>query len=75
MILILLFFGITVFYLVYVPIYLRRSNNIKPTKNNFDIFVDNDHGYPWSLDKKRIKSYKQALQNKRNIEKSKQSKI
>ena len=75
MVLVLLFCGITVLYTVLVPFYLRHSNNIKPTKNNFDIFVDNDHGYPWSLDKKRIKSYKQALQNKRNIEKSKQSKI
>ena len=75
MVLILLFCGITVLYTVLVPFYLRHSNNIKPTKNNFDIFVDNDHGYPWSLNKKRIKSYKQALQNKRNIEKSKQSKI
>ena len=75
MVLVLLFCGITVLYTVLVPFYLRHSNNIKPTKNNFDIFVDNDHGYPWSLDKKRIKSYKQALQNKRNIEKSKQGKI
>ena len=75
MVMVLLFCGITVLYTVLVPFYLRHSKNIKPTKNNFDIFVDNDHGYPWSLDKKRIKSYKQALQNKRNIEKSKQSKI
>ena len=75
MVLVLLFCGITVFYTVLVPIYLRNSKNIKPTKNDFNVFVDNDHGYPWSLDKKRIKSYKQALQNKRNIEKSKQSKI
>ena len=75
MVLVLLFCGITVLYTVLVPFYLRHSKKIKPTKNNFDIFVDNDHGYPWSLNKKRIKSYKQALQNKRNIEKSKQSKI
>ena len=71
MVLVLLFCGITVCYTVLVPIYLRHSKNITPTKNNFNIFVDNDHGYPWSLDKKRVKSYKQALQNKRNIEKSK----
>ena len=75
MVLVLLFCGITVFYTVFVPIYLRNSKNIKPTKNDFNVFVDNDHGYPWSLNKKRVQSYKQALQNKKNIEKSKQSKI
>ena len=75
MVLVLFFCGITVFYIVLVPIYLRNSKNIKPTKNDFNVFVDNDHGYPWSLNKKRVQSYKQALQNKRNIEKSKQSKI
>ena len=75
MVLVLFFCGITVFYIVLVPIYLRNSKNIKPTKNDFNVFVDNDHGYPWSLNKKRVQSYKQALQNKKNIEKSKQSKI
>ena len=75
MILVLFFCGITVFYTVLVPIYLRNSKNIKPTKNDFNVFVDNDHGYPWSLNKERVQSYKQALQNKKNIEKSKKSKI
>ena len=75
MVLVLFFCGITVFYIVLVPIYLRNSKNIKPTKNDFNVFVDNDHGYPWSLNKKRVQSYKQALQNKKTIEKSKQSKI
>mgnify|MGYP007000246349 CR=1 len=37
------------------------NKNIRPTKNIFSSFVDNDHGYPWSLDRKRIQSYKKAL--------------
>ena len=71
MVLIFILCGITLFYVLIVPIYLKNSKNLNPTKNNFDIFADNDHGYPWSQDKKRIESYKQALQNKRNIEKHK----
>ena len=51
----------------YAPLYLRkRKNKIKPTKNVFDKFVDEDHGYPWSLDKERKDSYRKALEKKVN---------
>ena len=51
----------------YAPLYLKKnSKNINPTKNIFDEFVDNDHGYPWSMNSERKESYKKELTKKRN---------
>tara|TARA_B100000401_G_C52626697_1_gene634020 strand:+ start:243 stop:446 length:204 start_codon:yes stop_codon:yes gene_type:complete len=56
---------ITIAFTFYAPFYLnKRIDKIKPTKNVFDKFVEEDHGYPWSLDKKRKDSYKKALEKK-----------
>ena len=41
-------------------------DEIKPTKNVFDKFVEEDHGYPWSRDQERKDSYKKALEKKIN---------
>ena len=58
---------IAIIFTFYAPFYLkRRKNKIKPTKNLFDKFVDEDHGYPWSLDKERKDSYRKALEKKVN---------
>ena len=58
---------IAIVFTFYAPFYLkRRKNKIKPTKNVFDKFVDEDHGYPWSLDKERKNSYRKALEKKVN---------
>ncbi|MAV71001.1 MAG: hypothetical protein CMG04_09830 [Candidatus Marinimicrobia bacterium] len=58
---------IAIVFTFYAPFYLRRrKNKIKPTKNVFDKFVDEDHGYPWSLDKERKDSYRKALEKKVN---------
>tara|TARA_X000000950_G_C13909754_1_gene658504 strand:- start:1081 stop:1251 length:171 start_codon:yes stop_codon:yes gene_type:complete len=56
---------------VVTPIYLNKNKNIRPTKNIFSSFVDNDHGYPWSLDRKRIQSYKKALESRKKVAKKK----
>ena len=58
---------ITLLFVIFAPFYLKNSNNIKPTKNIFDDFVDNDHGYPWSWEDKRIASYKKALDSRKKI--------
>ena len=51
----------------YAPFYLKnKSGKVKPTKNIFDEFVDNDHGYPWSMNSERKESYKKELSKKRN---------
>ena len=58
---------IAIVFTFYAPLYLRkRKNKIKPTKNVFDKFVDEDHGYPWSLDEERKDSYRKALEKKVN---------
>ena len=58
---------IAIVFTFYAPFYLKkRKNKIKPTKNVFDKFVDEDHGYPWSLDKERKDSYRKALEKKVN---------
>ena len=45
---------IALVFTVYAPLYLKKnSKNINPTKNIFDEFVDNDHGYPWSMNSER----------------------
>ena len=61
-----LFGMITIIFVVVVPIILRKSKNVSPTKNIFENFIENDHGYPWSWDAKRIDSYKKALKQKKN---------
>ena len=52
---------VALFFAFFVPIYLRKSSKIKPTKNVFFNYVDNDHGYPWSWSQERKESFKQAL--------------
>ena len=56
---------IAVIFTFYAPYYLRkRTDKIKPTKNIFEEFVENDHGYPWSTDEERVSSYKKALKER-----------
>ena len=58
---------IAVIFTFYAPYYLKkRAGKIKPTKNIFEEFVENDHGYPWSTDEERISSYQKALKEKAN---------
>ena len=58
---------IAVVFTFYAPFYLRRKGGkIKPTKNIFEKFVENDHGYPWSTEEERISSYQKALKEKTN---------
>ena len=58
---------IAVVFTFYAPFYLRRkAGKIKPTKNIFEKFVENDHGYPWSTEEERISSYHKALKEKTN---------
>ena len=62
-----LFGIITIIFVVAAPVILRKSKNVSPTKNIFE----NDHGYPWSWDAKRIDSYKKALKQRKNGAKKK----
>ena len=58
---------ITIAFTFYAPLYLKkRMDEIKPTKNVFDKFVEEDHGYPWSRNQERKDSYKKALEKKVN---------
>ena len=66
MLLALSFGTITLVFTFIIPLMLKRTKNINPTKNIFEDFVENDHGYPWSWESKRIKSYKKALHDKKN---------
>ena len=61
-----LFGIITIIFVIVAPIILRKSKNVSPTKNIFENFIENDHGYPWSWDAKRIDSYKKALNQRKN---------
>ena len=61
-----LFGVITIIFVVVAPVILRKSKNVSPTKNIFENFIENDHGYPWSWDAKRIDSYKKALKQRKN---------
>ena len=63
---VLLFGMITIIFVVVAPVILRKSKNVSPTKNIFENFIENDHGYPWSWDAKRIDSYKKALKQRKN---------
>lgn len=62
---------ITIIFVVVAPVILRKSKNVSPTKNIFENFIENDHGYPWSWDAKRIDSYKKALKQRKNGAKKK----
>ena len=66
-----LFGMITIIFVVVAPVILRKSKNVSPTKNIFENFIENDHGYPWSWDAKRIDSYKKALKQRKNCAKKK----
>ena len=61
-----LFGMITIIFVVVTPVILRKSKNVSPTKNIFENFIENDHGYPWSRDANRIDSYKKALEQRKN---------
>ena len=69
MLLVFLFGIITTIFVIVAPFVLKKSKKISPTKNIFETFIDQDHGYPWSWDAKRIKSYKKALAQKENDQK------
>ena len=61
---------IAIIFTFYAPLYLKsRKNDIRPTKNIFDKFVENDKGYPWSLDPNRIKSYQKELAKRIRLKK------
>ena len=62
----LIYFFITILFVVFAPYYLRRTKNIAPTKNKFEDFVENDNWYPWSWDKDRKISYEKALKLKQS---------
>ena len=66
-----LFGMITIIFVVVAPVILRKSKNVSPTKNIFENFIENDHGYPWSWDAKRIDSYKKALKQRKMAQKKK----
>ena len=66
-----LFGIITIIFVVVAPVILRKSKNVSPTKNIFENFIKNDHGYPWSWDARRIDSYKKALKQRKNGAKKK----
>ena len=69
MLLSLLFGIITVIFVIVAPFVLKKSKRISPTKNIFENFIDQDHGYPWSWEAKRKKSYKEALAQRENDQK------
>ncbi len=69
MLLVFLFGIITTIFVIIMPLVLNKSKRISPTKNIFENFIDQDHGYPWSWEAKRIKSYKKALAQKKNGQK------
>ena len=53
---------IAIIFTFYAPLYLRkRADKIKPTKNMFEEFVENDHGYPWSTDEQIIEKLDKIL--------------
>ena len=66
-----LFGIITIIFVVVAPVILRKSKNVSPTKNIFENFIENDHGYPWSWDARRKDSYKKALKQRKNGAKKK----
>ena len=69
MLLVFLFGIITTIFVIVMPLILNKSKRISPTKNIFENFIDQDHGYPWSWEAKRINSYKKALAQKKNGQK------
>ena len=69
MLLVFLFGIITTIFVIVAPFVLKKSKGISPTKNIFENFIDQDHGYPWSWEVKRIKSYKKALAQKKDGQK------
>ena len=66
MLLVFLLGIITTIFVIIMPFVLNKSKRINPTKNIFENFIDQDHGYPWSWQAKRIKSYKKALAQKKD---------
>ena len=53
-------------FIIYMPIYLNRNKEVKPTINVFEKFVDNDLGYPWSFDPKRKVNFEKKLKKKQD---------
>ena len=66
MLLVILFGIITAIFVVVAPFFLKNSKRVSPTKNIFENFIENDHGYPWSWEAKRINSYKKALAQRKD---------
>ena len=69
MLLVFLFGIITTIFVIIMPFVLKKSKRISPTKNIFENFIDQDHGYPWSWEAKRKKSYREALTKRENGQK------
>ena len=69
MLLVFLFGIITTIFVIVMPLILNKSKRISPTKNIFENFIDHDHGYPWSWEAKRKKSYREALAQRENGQK------
>ena len=55
---------ITILFTFYMPLFLKRNYKRSDKKNRFQMFVENDVGYPWSLEKDRRDAYKQAVVEK-----------
>ena len=55
---------ITILFTFYMPLYLKRNYKRSDKKNRFQMFVENDIGYPWSLKEDRRQAYKQAVADK-----------
>ena len=55
---------ISILFTFYMPFYLKRNYKSNGKKNRFQMFVENDIGYPWSLKEDRRQAYKQAVADK-----------
>ena len=56
---------IALIFTFYMPYYLKKNaNQIEPSQNIFDNFVNNDIGYPWSKDPERKNEYKKSVLEK-----------
>mgnify|MGYP001276394034 CR=1 FL=1 len=68
---VLFFTIIAAIFTFYTPLYLKKKRDeIKPTQNIFNKFVENDHGYPWSIDTNRKKSYEKELAKRNKLRKN-----
>ena len=71
MLLAILFGIVTACFVFHFTASAQRTKNINPTKNIFEDFVDNDHGYPWSWDNKELNLIKKLCKIKKTMLSSK----